>query len=83
MPLVGAAVHLLVPLGEDLKEWRKTKKHMPVLLSTDIAEKHLLYKHPGIQEAISMHQAQLQLRKAFSTPLVSAPCSILLLELWF
>lgn len=58
-------MEVLVALGDDLKDWRKTKKQMSLLLDSDIAEKHLAYKNPCIQEAITMHQTQLQLHKAF------------------
>ena len=72
VPLVGAADTLVVPLGDQLKDWRKSKKTMQILLADDIAEKRLVYKHPGIQESIQLHSTQVQLRKAFMTGPVNA-----------
>ena len=72
VPLVGAADTLVVPLGDQLKDWRKSKKTMQILLADDIAEKQLVYKHPGIQESIQLHSTQVQLHKAFMTGPVNA-----------
>ena len=45
---------------------------MQILLAADIAEKQLVYKHPGIQESIQLHSTQVQLHKAFMTGPVNA-----------
>ena len=58
---------VIVELGDELRDWRKSKKSMSTLLATDIAEKHLAYKRPVVTEAISLYQAQIQLRKAYVT----------------
>ena len=61
-----------VQLGDELKDWRKSKKAIPSLLASDIAEKHLVYKHPMVQDSISLHQAQIQLHKAYTTSPLNA-----------
>ena len=61
-----------VDLGDDLKDWKKSKKTMATLLPIDIAEKHLAYKHPAVKEGISLHQAQIQLHKAYMTSPLSS-----------
>ena len=58
---------MTIELGDDLKNWRKSKKTAPSLLAADIAEKHLVYKHALVQDAISLHQAQIQVHKAYMT----------------
>ena len=75
VPLVGAADTLVVPLRDDLKDWRKSKKTMQILLAADIAEKQLVYKHPDIQESIQLHSTQVQFHKAFMTGPVNAKAS--------
>ena len=75
VPLVGAADTLVVPLGDELKDWRKSNKTMQILLAADIAEKQLVYKHPDIQESIQLHSTQVQFHKAFMTGPVNAKAS--------
>ena len=72
MPLVGSANVQEVPLGDDLKEWRHTKKPMPALLPPEVAEKHLGHTSTALQDSILLHQTQISLHKAFITSPVNA-----------